>query len=385
MELKLICNDRNIHKAIVKGRKILEIDSAVAGRAYNDLRLYDPCDNTYRSLMPELKNESILPVYNCIWRSQDIYFALLCRDENSSGTIKIFRLYLENEKSEIVLSIPAADILSDMNSILKVFILTDKYIVIQTETKKNADTDSLMGNIKFSQILYNITSGQSSIVTDPNLVNNGINIIIPVSTTHIVLKTGYSPIEDNRINRENEEDALIESVYYSSMSLFVSSLLRESAFAGDKMLGNAYFNKNILTPKVSGEFIIFTIIDIKSRFAETVFYNFVSDTFFRCVNDNADITDLDNAYVIDNIPYLRNTFRDRTEFFNVKNAETDCIFYDEEFIDAKGKLFFFKCKEKGHELLRIYKAPQLNLILQERCIFNCCCEDDDIYYIYLKK
>ena len=384
MNIRIIRHNDNMLEALIRGRNILEITAKDRKMREYDLTLFDPETNTIKEIAPEIQKINSIPVFNCIWNSEDVYFAALDMSDASGNGICIFKYENAQNACKCILKIDAESIDSSKNSSLKIFVLSENYVIAQSEHKKDNNIESLMGNIEFVQTLYNVDTEESVVISDLNLINNGINMIQPVSETHMMLKTGFSYLEDSRINKDNEKEALIESVYFSSNSMFLSSILRDNITAGYKLLGTAYFDKCIISPKVSGEYVFFTIVDREKMSSETVFYNYVTDETIRCVSQDVLKNDLSNAYIINNTPYIRNTYSDRTEFFNVRTSESDCVFFDEDFVSVVGDLFIFSETRGKKEYLRIYRSPKLDLVAEERAEFLCGVSDMEDYYLYVK-
>ena len=385
MEIKVIRTDEDIINTKIKGNSVLEeLKDGGEGLSFSRYFMYDPLSNTRREIAPDIIKYDLIPVFNCIWDSPDVYFATFTDNGENQIDIAVYCYSQAEEKVKKILTFSDSVLVIDGFKMIKIFVVSEDRILVQTEHKKDWEIQALMGNIEFVLSQYDLESGQISPVKDANLLNNGINSIIPLSKTDILVKTGYPFLEDSRISGMSEEEALIESIYVGSLSMFISSLQRDASVTGAKLLDTVYFDKGILHPDVKDEYCFFSEVHYRESRKDTIFYNFVTGETLRCTNDIVELADISNAFIVNNIPYIRSTFEDRTEFLNIKTSEADCIFYEETFITVVGKLFVFSSIKKGKPYVRLYRHPGLDLILEEPGVFQAgCCNDTD-YYLYIK-
>ena len=286
MNITIIKSEEPLNSVGVCGEKILETHNIEETGLY-DLGLFYPEDNSYRIICPDVKKFNTIPVLNCIWNSEDVFFASVKQNENDMFSVILYVYSGETGEYESLLEIPFDRQILNEKVTVRFFVISPDYVIVQTEKKIDDNTGDLMGNIEFSLSLCNIATGENVEISDLNLINNGINTIVPVSENYIMLKTGFSAYNDPRINCDNENEALIESVYYSTLSMFIGSLKRENTTVGYKMLGTAYYKNYIVDPQVKDDYIFFTIFDREKNVSETVFYNCVTDETIRCVNEDA--------------------------------------------------------------------------------------------------
>ena len=386
MDIKIIRKNEKLEDVLLGGNKILEVAlPSMGNESFYDISLYDPAQNSILSIAPEIKKYNFIPVYNCIWNSADVYFASYEEGAEHEITISLYRFNETAAETEEILKFTEKSIIVRGYKCIKLFVLTETQILVQTEHKKDWESKSLMGNIEFVQTIFDLNSSTSSQVNDLNFINNGINMIYPVSKTGIMLKTGYSYLEDERISGESENDALIESVYFGSMALLLSALSKESATVGFKMLATTYFDKCILSPRVDEDYIYFSIADSANKTVETIFFNHKTEETFRCLTENTDPSDAGSGYVAGNVPYVKNYIEGRTEFLNLRTSDVDCVFYDDNLEAVNGRLIIFSKKKKNKDFIRVYRYPKLDLLLEEEGSFNSLCRDDDHYYIYISE
>ena len=384
MKINLIATKANIKEVYIRGKHILEMyEKDVYGTPTYRYAFLDPVTGISTEIAPEIGDYSLIPVTNCIWQSDCAYLAS-CREQpggstlitilrHDSSTSEISELYSYNEDA-------GPDEIRDR---IRIFIFPGNVIIIQKEEPKDPDRELSAGNIFFSQTLVSCDSNTAIQIKDKNLIKNGINTILPVSQTHMMLKTGFSYPDDERFRDVSKDDALIEGVYYGITSSFISSAPLESTTTGFEMIATAYYTKNILKPHIAGDYINFTIVDLVSSIGETIFYNFKTGKQTTCQNLELDIDDMRIAYVINNIPYIRQSYVDQVEFINLQTSETDCVFYDEKFSAALGDLLIFSKIRNGKKYLRGYRLPKLDLVFETRGTYAAGCKDEGKYYIYV--
>ncbi len=383
MNIRLIKTKKNIINVYPVGDRIMELSSKKVGDSvFYGLSLFDPAKNTISEIVSNIHEDRWIPVQNCIWESRDHYYAVF-NEKSGYGLITVYKYCTADGSVKTFYAVPDRFPLLSEDKQVRIFVITEDQIIIQTEHKSDKKNEKLMGNIEFFQVLCNVASGERTEVKDLNLINNGINTIIPVSSTDIMLKTGFSHLEDPRIEQDSESEALIESVYYGSLSMFISSF-RDKTTIGYKLLGTAYFNKGIVSPGAKDDYIYFTVIDPGDKSSETYFYDHVNDETFRCLQEDVDKDNLSRAYVIGNKPYMRSSSPELNVFFNVRTGENEGLFYDEQFAAVVGKLLVFTSVKHNRRSTRLYLVQGSRHVLEEhgKYLSGCCINDDHFIYIF---
>ena len=384
MKINLIATKANIKEVYIRGDQILEMYEEDADDALTYRYAFlNPVTGVSAEIAPEIGDYSVIQVINCIWQSNCAYLASYKEQTDGRAAITVFRHDSSTAETTELYSYEDIAFSGEIQKQIKIFVFPGNVIIIQAELPKDPDSGIAAGNIFFSQLLVNCDSKTVIQIKDRNLIKNGINTIIPVSQTHMLLKTGFSYPEDERFQNAPEENSLIESVYYGITSSFISSALLDSMTTGFEMIATAYNTKNILRPHIAGDFIHFTIVDLKGGTGETIFYNFKTGKQTTCQNLELDPEDMRIAYVINNIPYIRQSYGDQVEFINLQTSETDCIFYNEKFSAALGSLLLFSKIRNSKRYLRGYRLPKLDLVFETRGFFAAGCKKGDKYYIYV--
>ena len=383
-----IIRDKNLIKhAYMKDGRILE-ETLCRDKElpYYVCRIYDPSDNTVREIAPEIIKYEFLSVENCIYNSKEVYFATYEKDI-LPGQIRVllYRYDIETCETERISDFEIDEnIAADPFRKLRLFVLQAETVLVQIEEwTADGDKDNKDG-MRFEQFIINIYDGVRTEVKELNVVNNGINTLIPVSESQIVLKTGFSFKENTFLSAGDEALALVETVYFGTMSGFIAMLPIENGVNSSLMLSAAYFEKLLTSPKVTGDYIHFMAVDHNSLSGETVFYNYKTDETIKCQSMGLNMDDLDISYVIDGAPCIRREYDSVTEFVDARDSKVIYWFSDEKLICCEGQLFIFRKKKGKNTFLRGYRLPKLDLAFEETGNFMCLCAGDEDYYIYVK-
>lgn len=385
MNINLIKKDGYLYDLAFRGKYILELYYQ-EHKPVDLLRiyLYDIANNTVEELLPDVEKVIFVKFYVAYKSCEDIYYATYKDLDNGQIEIKIRAYNLNSKKTTILCSFKETDECLSLNKRIRVFILNPNNFLIQTEEVSNEETDRLMGNIKFTQTLYSTDKEEPVTVIEENLNNNGINSIIPLNDTEILIKTGFSFLEDSRLTYASMNEALIESVYRTTSMKFLSAIMLQQGNIDMEPLTTTYFDKYILKPEVKDEYIYYNVVDINAKQSECFFINFVTGEKYTVKISNIDEKDLRISYVVNNDPYIRQNTEESYEFINMKTAENDISFYDDIFVDIIGKLFICTNKSGRHSHLRIYNYPRMDVVLNEKYTFIAGINNGEEYYLYVE-
>jgi len=381
MNITIINAQDNLIKVKAVGDRLIEYYAHPDKKNFLDLKVYDPVLNSVSKIAPQKKILSFVDVINCIWNSTEFYFAaceLTREDELQIGIYKYSFSEQSYEKTGAVFKDPK--ILNGQNRI-KIFILSESAILVQTEILHNTVSENMIGNIEFLITLLRLDTGEENTVTDSNFLNNGINLIKAVSDNKIMVKTGYSWIEDSRMTDSADSGAFIEGVYVTTTSKFIADLTLAADSIDMPLIDSAYRDRHIICTQVTGSYTHYIIRDAQGMGAKCVFYNNETGERLEYNAGLLDINDLRLTYVINNQPYIRNTLKHEINFLNLKKAEMDISFYDEKFIDQTGDIFILE-EEGKKDSIHIYTYPGLALCYSDTREFYDACRIGDNYYIY---
>ena len=345
------------------------------------IQVFDPAAETVYEIAPDISKIRFIEIINCIWKCEDVYFASCDVLGTTKLSIAIYRHSIADHSEKLICSfIKNIDILNEDKRI-KLFVLNDSSILMQTEILHKSISQNMLGNMEFSLSLYNLDSGAETIVSEANFLNNGINTVIPVSDKKIVVKTGYSYIEDSRLDTGSKSESFIESVYITTVAKFIADITLEKDVVDMPLLESAYLDRHITKPFADGGYIHFTIIDAERKLTKCIFYEIETEERTEYSVASFDPDDLYITHIVDHIPYVRRRAGEDVTFVNLKTAETDVIFYEEHYVAQAGRLFVTESGRR-HPRMFIYSYPELKRVLDEERNFTCLCSINEDCYIY---
>ncbi|MBR3245220.1 MAG: hypothetical protein IKF90_21425 [Parasporobacterium sp.] len=386
ININLIKKQGDLYDLIVRENKIIELyhkDGDASGELI--FCVFEPSSNTLREIEPEVKKADFVHFHISYQPCSEVYYAVSKENDDETVDIEIYSYSLIENESRLLCSLKeTSDVLYGQKRV-RAFVLSKTQIFIQTEVVNASAAKKLMGNIVFSQALYDSETHTAVEVVEENLKNNGINSIIPLNDSEVMIKTGTSFLEDSRLTYGSEKDALIESVYITTIAKFTADIALKLKNIDMKLLTSTYFEKYILKPEVKDDYIAYNVVDVDNKESDCVFYNFISGEKITCKNSDISLNDLRLAYVIDNIPYVRRYINNSCEFINMNTAENDISFYDEDFVDVCGNLFITSRQHGRKTHMRVYKYPHMDVILEETCGYIAGIMHDNNYYIYVDR
>ena len=380
MDISLISYKENLYNIAVIGDYIAEYYHDMSNRNLYHIQLYNPAKNLVREILPNQKKSDVVEIINCIWNSQDIYFASYTQLDDERIEFSIIKYVIKSDTQTTICTFVDNRAVLDQSKRVKVFILTETTILLQGEIQRSEASENMMGNIEFSLSLYNVETYKETSVTETNFLNNGIDIIVPISENKIMIKTGYSYLEDDRLNPTYKDEAFIESVQITTAAKFIADITLATDSVDMELIESPYLDSHIIRPKVTGDYIHFCVINTEKNTTKCIFYNHNTAERFEYNIKGTDLSDIYITYVINNIPYVRKKSEKNVSFVNLKKAEIDITFYDAIFEDQVGKLFILS--SFNGKYMKVYSYPKLNLLLQEKKMYFLSCELNDAYYIY---
>ena len=381
MNITLISKQKDFSKAIPVGGFLTEYYRDPFRKDLIYLQLYDPADNSYYEIAPDIKKTDHIDIINCIWESASVYFASYEITDKGNVNISVYRHdVISGESMPVCSFLKKMDILNDDHK-LKLFILNDNTMLMQTEILQKKIEMNLMGNIEFQIDLYNLEAGTHTPVSEANLINNGINCIIPLSDKRILVKTGYSFLEDSRLDSGNETESFIEGVYITTSAKFIADIALSTDVLDMPLIESAYLDKHILKPSLDGDYIHYCVADVPKKNTVCIFYNIKTEERIEYSTGSFDQDDMYVTHIVNNTPYVRNKNDSTVDFLNLRKVEIDISFFDSEFIAQKDKVFVLESRSrKSH--MHVYSLPYLKRVVDEDREFECMVKIGKTYYIY---
>lgn len=383
--INIIKKEGDLFDLISRDDKILELyHYEIDGSGALQFLFYDPKENRVTEIAPEIRKSDRVGIHVSYKPVYDVYFASI--EEKEEGVLVNLYAYeiATGETKEICSLNETKDVLTGEKRI-RFYLLSKTLILIQTEASLQDEAVKRMGSILFTQALYNTETQTAIDIVEENLINNGINMITTLNETDILIKTGFSPLEDSRLAPGSEADALIESIYITSMAKFTGDITLQKKNYDMQLLVSTYLDRFILRPEVKDDFIVYNVVDINALESDCVFYNYVTGEKTTGKNTEIDPEDMRLAYVVANTPYVRKYLESSCEFVNMKTVENDISFYDEDFIDVCGDLFITSKRHRRGQNMRVYKYPHMDILLDERCRYIAGIRKENEYYLYVEK
>ena len=346
------------------------------------LCVYDPASNTLEEIAKNERKVAFIKINVSYKPCAEVYYATYQETEDKMIEIHLLAYHLKTKKTRTVCSFPESKSVLTSQKIVRAFILSPSDVLIQTEIVNKKESSNLMGSIVFTQTMYSADLPAPLPVVEENFINNGINAIIPMNESEILVKTGFSFLEDSRLSIASKNDALIESVYRTTSQKLIGDLKLSLTNIDMYLITTTYFDKYILRPEIIDEFIVFNTIDVAAKTSESRFINYVTDEKFTVQNNDIDLTDLRVAYVVNNDPYIRRTKGGKSDFVNVRTAENDISFVDDTFITVLGKLFILESKNKKHTNLKLYNYPKMDIVLDAKYTYIAGIHNNEQYFLY---
>ena len=385
ININLVRKQGDLFDLFIRNNSIIEQyheDMPEGGRLH--VYRYDPKANRIIEIEPEARKVDYIHFHVSYKPCTDVYYAVSHMRDDSTVDIDIMAYDLTNERSNLVCTFnESASVVSGRKRV-NVFVLSRTQVIVQTEQVASGDTDTLMGTIAFSQVLYDIDAPEPIQVVEENFINNGIHSIIPLNETEVMVKTGYSFLEDSRLSYGSENEALIESVYITTLSKLTADLALKLTNIDMELLQSTYFEQYILKPEVKDDYVFYNVINVEKQESTCVFYNYVTKEKTVAVNTDIDMRDLRLAHVVANTPYVRRFIDSGYEFVNLITAENDISFYDELFIEVCGDLFITSRRHGKRSHLRVYRYPHMDIVLEERCNYTASICFNNDYYLYIE-
>ena len=381
MNITLLNSSDNLIKVSVLGSYIVEYYSDPEKKSKLNICVYDPDNNTLDEVAPDINKLDLIETINCIWGSSDLYFAGCTITEDKKLQIIIYQYEPASGRLRKHCWVKKKlDVLTSGHKI-KIFILSDSVLLIQTEISHRAVTEKMIGNIEFELSLLRLEDRAPIVITDANFVNNGINVIKAVSENRIMIKTGYSWLEDKRMDNSEKSGAFIEAVYITTTSKFIADMALGGDIMDMPLIESAYRDTHIVKPNVTGSYTHYILASPGSYESKCVFYDNETGERIEYNPGQLNLNDMDIAFVINNQPYIKNTSKHEINFLNLKKAEMDISFYDQSLTGQTGNIFILQEKGKRNKL-NVYVYPGLRRIISEEREYFTSCQVGDDYYIY---
>lgn len=354
--------------------------------------LYYLEENVRKEVMPHTDKVDIFNITDCQYESEYLYFTEY-EDVLGNGYVYNIIRYNVNDHThkKILVLRDNIELYPDRKQI-KIYILDDSNLIIQRALPKTSLNGQHTGFFDFNLILFNFVKNQQILIADENLVRNGIEFILPYNETNCIMKTGYSLFENNRHELLDKEEAAVESLILLNIQQFISDLQLEQPNLVTNAIDQSYYDTTIINAKINDNYLIYSKFNYENNDENIIFYNIDSKELYTCINKTTSGKSLiDNAVVIDTVPYMISKNSSGTQFFNLVTKEANTTYsddYDIKFVNNTTLISSYIEKSlfgMEREMVAIHKFPSKKVILQERGEYiGAVSSNSETTYIFLK-
>lgn len=392
MDIKILKNASKINGTYLSDGIVLkktENESEFPDINAAHLYLHNMDNDSVEEILPHIEKYNIGEIVNASLSNEYLYFINLFKNEDRAGTITIIRYHIPTKTTESLYSFN--DNIEEYlkTKRLKLFIINDLYLILQTEYLTLNVQKSYAGYFKFSLKLFNLKDETEYDITDDKFNKNGISDIIPLSENQCIIKTGFSLLENNIYNELEKEEASLESISFVNIGQMISDLIIVQDKITVKTIEQAFYTKTIPYIKKDGNYLIYSCVDNEQKEEEIKFYHLETAEVKSCINqDVIRYSDLASPYVLNDEPYICIIKDDDVSFLNLITGKVEVKFDDglklgKVFKDAV--LFSGTTKKgllkKSKPYIVLYSFPGCNVLFNEtgEYVDSLITENDTIY------
>lgn len=376
MEIKILKNATKINgvylsEGIVLGQT--EAESDFSGINSIQYFLHNIDNHSVEEILPNIEKYNIGEIVNASLTNEYLYFINLFENQEKFGTIAIIRYHIPTKTTESLYSFH--DNIDEYlkTKRLKLFIINDLYLILQTEYLSLNHQKTYAGWFDFSLKLFNLKNGMQYDIKDEKFVENGISDIIAVSENQCIIKTGFSLLENNIYSEIEKEEASLEAISFVNIGQMISDLIIMQDNITVDTIEQAFYTKTIPYIKKDGHYLIYSCVDNERKEEEIKFYHFETEEVKSCINqDVIRYSDLASPYVLNDEPYICITKEDDISFLNLKSGKVE-VKFDEglQLVHVfKDAVLFSGTTKKGllkksKPCIILYSFPDRNILLNE--------------------
>lgn len=184
-------------------------------------------DNIRKEILPRSEKLQVFNITDCQFQSDYIYFTEFDDQYDGNYNLNIIKYnYIDDTYLKIITLKDNLNLYPDKKQI-KIYILNESNLIIQRAIPRGNYKDNYAGFFDFSSILFNFVDNKQYKINDENLINNGIEFMIPYNENSCIMKTGYSLFDENKHDLLEKEEAAVETLMVINIQQFISDLLLE--------------------------------------------------------------------------------------------------------------------------------------------------------------
>lgn len=354
--------------------------------------LYYLEENVRKEVMPHSDKIDIFNITDCHYDSDYLYFTEYDNQFDGSYAFNIIRYNITDHTHNKIITLKDNINLYPDSKEIKIYILDDSNLIIQRALPRVSENGTYTGFFNFSLILFNFVKNKQLLIVDENLTKNGIEFILPYNETSCIMKTGYSLFTDNRHDKLLKEESAVESLILLNIQQFISDLQLEQPTLVVSTIDQSYYDTTFTNAKIIDNFLIYSKFNYENNDENIIFYNINSKEIYTCINKTTSGKSLlDNATVIESIPYMITENSSGTQFFDLVSNEPAATYLEDykiRYVNNNTIISSYVEKTflgKEKEMVTIHKFPSKKVIIEEKGQFiGAVASNSETTYIFLK-
>ena len=349
-------------------------------------------DNIRKEILPRSEKLQVFNITDCQFQSDYIYFTEFDDQYDGNYNLNIIKYnYIDDTYLKIITLKDNLNLYPDKKQI-KIYILNESNLIIQRAIPRGNYKDNYAGFFDFSSILFNFVDNKQYKINDENLINNGIEFMIPYNENSCIMKTGYSLFDENKHDLLEKEEAAVETVMVINIQQFISDLLLEQTHMVIPSIAQAYYDTTLVFAEVQNNYLLYSTFDFNKDEETICFYNLESKEEYTCINKTkTGSSTRANAILINGTPYVKIDKDSKSQFLNLETNEVDAVYSNKEKIVFINNNLIASVNEKKplfgkeYEYVAIQKFPSTEVLLEEKGYFiGAIAANSDTTYIFLK-
>ena len=354
--------------------------------------MYHLEDNIRKEILPRSEKLQVFNITDCQFQSDYIYFTEFDDQYDGNYNLNIIKYnYIDDTYLKIITLKDNLNLYPDKKQI-KIYILNESNLIIQRAIPRGNYKDNYAGFFDFSSILFNFVDNKQYKINDENLINNGIEFMIPYNENSCIMKTGYSLFDENKHDLLEKEEAAVETLMVINIQQFISDLLLEQTHMVIPSIAQAYYDTTLVFAEVQNNYLLYSTFDFNKDEETICFYNLESTEEYTCINKTkTGSSTRANAILINGTPYVKIDKDSKSQFLNLETNEVDAVYSNKEKIVFINNNLIASVNEKKplfgkeYEYVAIQKFPSTEVLLEEKGYFiGAIAANSDTTYIFLK-
>ena len=349
-------------------------------------------DNIRKEILPRSEKLQVFNITDCQFQSDYIYFTEFDDQYDGNYNLNIIKYnYIDDTYLKIITLKDNLNLYPDKKQI-KIYILNESNLIIQRAIPRGNYKDNYAGFFDFSSILFNFVDNKQYKINDENLINNGIEFMIPYNENSCIMKTGYSLFDENKHDLLEKEEAAVETLMVINIQQFISDLLLEQTHMVIPSIAQAYYDTTLVFAEVQNNYLLYSTFDFNKDEETICFYNLESKEEYTCISKTkTGSSTRANAILINGTPYVKIDKDSKSQFLNLETNEVDAVYSNKEKIVFINNNLIASVNEKKplfgkeYEYVAIQKFPSTEVLLEEKGYFiGAIAANSDTTYIFLK-